>query len=127
MDFLKTSLTIIRNLKKVLAGRLLFYKFDDLELTTKVRDSSNNDYHGKYIGVRPLSNVWSGESIVLDGDYVEVPAAPFNFCKNFTIRCWVKTDSPLFTIFSGKRNGQPALEITNKRVTIDGVSITYTT
>lgn len=124
MQKLKIVTDVIRNLKYLVTSLRLMLKFND-EVGFVARDGSGFGYDAKYVGVRNENQLWTGDSVILDGDYFTIPAAPFNFVGDFTLACWVKTDSPDFTIFSGARNGQVALEVTNKRVTIDGVSYTY--
>lgn len=121
---LKIVTDVIRNLKYLVTGLRLKIKFNDT-VGMVAKDGSGLGYNAQYVGNRAENQLWTGDSVVIDGDYFTVPAAPFNFAGDFTLACWVKTDSTDFTIFSGERNGSVALEITNKRVTIDDISYTY--
>lgn len=115
-----TALDAIHNIKDTVHQLILFLKFDEKEGDIAHDAASKKEYDA-----HSTSPNWQGESVALTDNYFEIPAAPFNNAKDFTLACWVKTNSPLFTILSCKRGSNIAFEVNNRKLIINNTEYTY--
>lgn len=123
ISFVNIEWVLVHNVKHIVPQRTVYLILND-KVTDYAFDSSGLGYNATYYGFQG-NEKWLGSAVSLTDDYYMLPAAPFNFSQDFSISCWVKSTADDYIIFSGRRNGQIALEVTNKRVTVDGSTLVF--
>lgn len=123
IDYLELAWTVLRRLTNDISARTLYLRFDE-HTGNIAKDSSGYDYDADYNGTQ-TNLKWTKSSVKMTDDFFHIPAAPFNFSGDFSFSVWVKSLQTEFTILSCRRHDGVALEITNKRVTVNGVSYNY--